>query len=79
MIRELSCKLIYDEFVVKEKLTSEEIKILDMMLNHYTIVKISHLSCMSTAVVSRYIRKIKDKYNDYKKIELSKLEIFDKN
>ena len=78
MIRELSCKLIYDEFLVKEKLTKEEIKVLDMLLEHHTIVKISQLCSMSESVVSRHIKRIKIKYSDYKKIELSKLDIFDK-
>lgn len=78
MIRELSCKLIYNEFITKEILTEEEIKVLNMLLKHYSLVKMSREACMSTAVISRYIRRIKDKYNDFKKIELSKLDIFDK-
>lgn len=79
MIRELSYKLIYNDFIEKEHLTEVEKEILDMLLNRYSIVKISRLSCMSESVISRHIRKIKDKYNDYKKIELSKLDIFDNN
>ena len=79
MIRELSCDLIYREFLIKEHLTDAEKEILDLWLKGYSIVKISQVSCMSERVVSRYIRKLKDKYRDYKKIELSKLDIFGNN
>lgn len=79
MIRELSYKLIYTDFIEKEHLTEVEKEILDMLLNNNSIVKISFALCMSESVVSRHIRRIKNKYNDYKKVELSKLDIFDKN
>lgn len=78
MIRELSCDLIYNEFLKKEHLTDIEKEVLDYLLKGYSIVKIAQISSMSERVVSRQIRKIKDKYKDYKEIELSKLNIFGK-
>lgn len=76
MIKELSNKIIYNDFKNKVILTDDEEKILDMLLKKYSIIKISEECNMSDRNVSRIIKEIKMKYNDYKKIELAKLGVF---
>ena len=76
MIKELSNKLIYDDFKNKMVLTDDEIKVLDMLLLKYSLIKISQKICMSDRNVSRIKKDIKDKYNIYKKMEMAKLNIF---
>ena len=75
MAKELSNKIIYDDFVSKTILTEDEKKVLDMVLLKYSIVKISQEICMSERNVSRIIREIKDKYSNYKQIEITKMAI----
>lgn len=76
MIKELSNKLIYEDFKTKMILTDDEIKILDMLLLKYSNVKISQEVCMSDRNVTRIKKDIKEKYYIYKKMELAKLNIF---
>jgi len=76
MVKELSNKIIYDDFKSKVILTDDEAMILDMLLKKDSIVKISQVLCMSDRNVSRIIREIKNKYNSYKNVEMAKLGIF---
>lgn len=76
MIRELSNKIIYEDFKSKMTLTDDERKILDMLIIKCSIVKIAQEVSMSDRNVSRIIKDIKIKYNDYRKLELAKLDIF---
>ena len=76
MVKELSNKIIYDDFKSKIILTDDEIIILDMLLKKDSIVKISQELCMSDRNVSRIIRELKNKYNAYRKVEVAKLGIF---
>lgn len=76
MTKELSNKIIYDDFKSKVVLTEDEEKILDMLILKYSIIKISNECNMSERNVSRIIKEIKTKYNDYKTIEMAKLGIF---
>ena len=65
MVEKLRVKAIYDDFIANVKLTDEQIKIIDMLINHETIVKISLEIGMSQRAVGYEIRKIKDMFNDY--------------
>lgn len=76
MFKELSNKIIYEDFRSKTVLTDEEIKILDMLLLKYSIIKIADKCNMSDRNVSRIIKEIKNKYNNYKTIEVAKLGVF---
>lgn len=76
MIKELSSKIIYNDFKEKMFLTDEETKVLDMMLAKYSIIKMADKIGMSDRNVGRIIKDIKDKYQNYKKLELAKLDIF---
>ena len=65
MVEKLRVKAIYDDFVANVKLTDEQIKIINMLIDHETIVKISLEINMSQRAVGYEIRKIKDMFNDY--------------
>ena len=75
MQKALSCKIIREDFIEKMVLTDNEKEILEMLLKGYTITKISYLTHQSERNVGKIIRKLKDKYENYKKLELSKLDI----
>lgn len=76
MYKTLSNKVIYNDFKEKVLLTDDEIKVLDMLLKRYTLVKIGMELDMSDRNVSRIIKRIREKYEDYKKIEIAKCKIF---
>lgn len=76
MIKELSNKIIYDDFTNKMLLTDDENNVLRMLILKYSIVKISQEINMSDRNVSRIIKNIKEKYDMYKKMEMAKLELF---
>ena len=73
MLEKLKLKMIYEDFILKVKLNDEKIKILNMLLNKDTILKISLEMNMSQRTVGYEIKKIKTLYNDYKQLELAKL------
>ena len=78
MKRELSIKQIYNDFVDKVFLNDTEKKVLELYVKNETIVKISDATNQSTSSVSRIIYELKIKYNNYKKLEISKLNILNK-
>jgi len=65
MVEKLRIKAIYNDFIANVKLTDEQIKIIDMLIDHETIVKISLEMNMSQRAVGYEIRKLKDMFNDY--------------
>ena len=73
MCEKLKNKTIYNDFLDKVMLTEEQIKILNLLLKKESIVKISTELGMSQRTVSYEIKKIKQYYEEYKKIELAKL------
>ncbi len=76
VIKELSCKYIYDDFVYKMALTDDERRVLDMLLKKYSMVKIAQCINVSDRNASRIIRDLKDKYNIFREIEVAKLKTF---
>lgn len=72
MIEKLKIKAIYDDFLENVALTEEQIKILDMLLKKESIVKISMEIGVSQRTVGYEIRKIKDLYNDYHNLQITK-------
>lgn len=72
MIEKLKIKAIYDDFLENVALTDEQIKILDMLLKKESIVKISMEIGVSQRTVGYEIRKIKDLYNDYHNLQITK-------
>lgn len=73
MVEKLRIKALYDDFTNKVHLTDEQKRILDMMLNRDTIIKISLEIGVSERTVKYEIKKIKDLYNNYLQMEISKM------
>lgn len=73
MIEKLKIKAIYDDFLRNVSLTDEQIKILDMLIKKDTIVKISMEIGMSQRTVNYEIKKLKNLYDDYYDLQLSKM------
>ena len=75
MKKELSSKIIFNDFISKTYLNELEQEILIKYIKNKSITQISYEMAQSTATVSRIIAQIKEKYNNYKKIELAKLSL----
>ena len=73
MIEKLRIKTLYDDFVNKVKLTDEQIRILNMMLNKDTIVKMSLEIGVSERTIKYETKKIKNLYNNYLQMEITKM------
>lgn len=78
MKKELSIKVIYDDFINKVILTDQEKEVLDLYIKDYSILKIADKTSQGTTTVSRIIAEVKEKYKNYKKLEIEKLKILDK-
>ena len=65
MFEKLKVKALYDDFVRNVTLTNEQVKILNMLINRDSIVKISIELSMSERTVSYEIKKLKNLYTDY--------------
>lgn len=73
MIEKLKIKAIYNDFLANVNLTDEQIKILDMLINKDSIIKISMEVGISQRTVSYEIKKLKQLYNDYYNLQISKI------
>ena len=73
MKKELAIKQIYDDFVSKAILTDNEKDILVRYIKNDSIVKIANDTKQGSATVSRVIASIKEKYENYKRLEIAKL------
>ena len=73
MKKELSIKQIYDDFVMKVVLNENEQDILKRYIRNDSIVKIAQDTSQSTSTISRTIASLKEKYDNYKKLEIAKL------
>lgn len=72
MIEKLKVKAIYDDFVNNVFLTEEQVKLLNMLLNKASILKISMELGMSERTVGYEIKKLKNLYKDYYNLQVSK-------
>lgn len=78
MVEKLKINAIYNDFLNSVKLSEEQIKILNMMMNKDSIVKISMEIGISQRTVSYEIKKIKDLFNKYYEMQLFKAEMLSK-
>ena len=78
MIEKLKIKTIYDDFISNVHLTEEQIKILNMLLNRDTTLKISLEIGVSERTITSEIKKLKDLYKQYYEVQLFKAEILKK-
>jgi hypothetical protein len=75
MKKELCIKQIYDDFLNKVSLSEMEKQVLDLYISNVSIVKMADITSQGTSTISRIIAEVKCKYNIYKKLEISRLEI----
>lgn len=73
MKKELAIKQIYEDFTNKMILTENEQDILLRYVKNDSIVKIASDTKQGTSTVSRTIANLKNKYNNYKQLEIAKL------
>lgn len=73
MKKELAIKQIREDFINKVMLSEDEIDILERYVKNHSIVKMAEDTKQGTATISRIIASIKEKYEDYKKLEIAKL------
>ena len=73
MIEKLKIKAVYEDFLKNVSLTDEQIKILDMLIQRESVIKISMEIGMSQRTVGYEIRKLKNLYADYYNLQLSKV------
>ncbi len=73
MIEKLKIKAIYEDFLANVNLSDEQIKILDMLLNKDSLVKIGMEIGVSQRTISYEIKKIKELYNNYCNWQFSKM------
>ena len=73
MVEKLKIKAIYDDFKRNVNLTSEQIKIIDMLLQKEKIIKIAMELGMSERTVNYEIKKIKKLFEQYYHLQLFKI------
>lgn len=65
MVEKLRVNAIYEDFIRSISLTDEQIRILNMLLNKDTTVKIAMEIGVSPRTITYEIKKIKQLYQDY--------------
>lgn len=65
MVEKLKIKAIYDDFIRNVSLTEEQIRIVNMLINRESIVKIAMEIGVSQRTIGYEIRKLKNIYQDY--------------
>lgn len=78
MIEKLKIKDIYNDFVNNVHLTKEQIKIINMLIEKESIVKIAMAIGVSDRTINTEIKKIKNLYHQYCKVQLFKAEMLSK-
>ena len=78
MVEKLRIKTLYDDFVNNVHLTDEQLTIIDMLINKESIIKIAMKIGVSDRTINTEIRKIKNLYNQYCKVQLFKADILSK-
>lgn len=75
MKKDLAIKQIFDDFTDKIMLSDNEKDVLRRYIKNDSIVKIANDTMQGTATISRIIASIKEKYDNYKKLEIAKLKL----
>lgn len=78
MIEKLKIKAIYNDFISNVQLTDEQIRILNMLLNKDSIIKISMEIGVSERTINKEVKKLKNLYNNYYELQLFKAELLSK-
>ena len=72
MVEKLRVKAIYEDFLRNITLTEEQIKILDMLINKESIIKISMEIGVSQRTISYEVKKLKKLFDDYCEFQKTK-------
>ena len=72
MLEKLKIKILYEDFINSVLLTKEQIKILNMLINKETIVKISMEIGVSPRTVNYEVKKLKKLYQSYYDLQMCK-------
>ena len=75
MIEKLKIRDIYNDFLYKYTLTSEETEVLDMLIKKETITAIALKLNMSEPKVSIIIKRLKEYFKRYEEFERLKIQI----
>lgn len=78
MIEKLKINAIYNDFINSVRLTEEQIKILDMMINKDSVIKMSMEIGVSPRTIGYEVKKIKELYKRYYDMQLFKAEMLTK-
>ena len=78
MVDKLKIKAIYNDFLSNVHLTDEQIKILNMLLNRDSTVKIAMEIGVSERTITSEIRKLKDLFAKYYELQIFKTEMLKK-
>lgn len=78
MVEKLKIKMIYDDFLKNVTLTNEQLRILNMLIKRDSIVKISMEIGASQRTIGYEIRKLKNLFNNYCELQLSKTKILER-
>lgn len=79
MRKDLAIKQLYNDFIIKVILTENEKDILDRYIKGDSLTKISMDTTQSYSTISRIIVDLKGKYETYKRLEIAKLTLLQKN
>ncbi|MBR6907733.1 hypothetical protein IKN40_04505 [bacterium] len=75
MKKELANEWLRNDFINKTILSERELDVLLLYVKGETIVKIADTTGQGTATVSVIIAQLKQKYEIYKQLELTKLQL----
>lgn len=78
MVEKLKINAIYDDFTKSVNLTEEQRRILDMLINKDSVIKISMEIGVSQRTVGYEIKKIKKLYEHYYDMQLFRAKMLTK-
>lgn len=76
MKKDLSIKQIYDDFLLKVTLDEDEVSVLNLYIKNYSYVKMSIELGISERNIGRIVNRLKEKYDIYKNLEVTSLNLF---
>ena len=78
MVEKLKIKAIYNDFLANVHLTEEQIRILNMLLNRDSILKIALEIGVSERTINKEVKKLKELYKNYYELQLFRAEMLSK-
>lgn len=75
MFKKLKIRLLYEDFIKEFMLTEDELKVLNMLILKKSITEISMKTNVCERNISKIIKGLKTKYQQYQKIQELKMKI----